>query len=345
MSPRCVSSTRLLGPVAGALLAAACGTDVPPIDQVKQDFESPSASVADKESVMTANAKRVAANPATTVAGNGAVFGQGLTAIGKARGLERIQASSMFASEIRQLKALVDGRKDWHLHAESASAPAACTDETAVNEAMLGLFADLLVGKDELTGSFSYEVDLGECTQILTGSMSVDGEIAVTKNSFTFTIEQHLSDACEKQGQMACVDGDFVIEVAASGDGAASSLSSVSFVSAWFAEATWQQDGQEVSAQTKGGLRLSASAAGGSMEYLFYFKTRDGVEKSFVMTIEVGADGAATLTIRGTDGELSCSVGVDGAGTCDGKSGAGAEFAWDATEHKKVATDEALLGF
>jgi len=321
---------------------AACGSDTPTIDQVKTEFENPSGSTSDKESLISANEKTSAATPATRVAGNGNVFSaSGLTAQGKALGIERLQGSRMFAREYRALSGFLDGSRELNLEEADASA---CKDKEELDGAVKELFVEAI-----LTGSgkanFSYNVDVSKCTGgEVTGNMAVEGTIELSENHMKFEISQTLTNVCETIGQKACVTGEFVMEIAANSDDG-NKVDTGSFTTAWFVDAEWDESGKRVTGQAKGGMRAKADGNTGaaSLEYLLWVKRKDGTEVTYVLKVAVDGEGNGTLEIRGKDGELVCTVKADGSGMCTAKDQAGsAEVTWTADEAKVVAENAEL---
>lgn len=328
-----------------SLAAAACGSDTPTIDEVKTEFENPSGSTSDKDSLISANEKSTAANPGTRIAGNGNVFGgAALTAQGKPLGIERLQASRLYSREYRMLSSFLEGKRELHLTEADASA---CKDQEELDGAVKELFVEaLLTGSG--SGSFSYSVDVAKCTGgEVTGAMDVSGEIELTDKSLIFNISQVLTNVCETTGQKACVTGEFALEMTALSDNG-SDVSTGTFTTAWFLDAEWDEDGKRVSGQAKGGMRATGdnNTGAASLEYLLWVKKKDGTEVTYVLKISVDGEGNGTLEIRGKDGELVCTVKADGSGMCTAKDGTStAEVSWSSDDAKVIATDAELMTY
>lgn len=320
-------------------------SDRPGIDEVKEHFENPTGSTASKSSVIAATGKQDASSAAQRVAGNGNAFGFGLTAVGKRQGLERLQARTVFDREIRELKAMIAGKQELALITETGDRDP-CVDEDEVSGAFGELALTLALGGSG-SADFSYEVDLEKCTNgEVTGTMSVDGEIELSKDSFRFFIEESLSNVCETVGEKACVDGEFAIEMAAEGDEMMNS-GSLDFITAWFVSASWDEAGIRKSAEAKGGIRLAANELNASLEILIYVVDTDGEEKSLVLRVSADADGNATIEIRGSDGSISCVINADGSGECvefvNGAAVMGEmKLSWTDIEAKEVENSESF---
>jgi hypothetical protein len=329
---------------AAAVTSFACA-DRPTIDQVKEHFENPTGATADKGSVIAATGKQDASSAAQRVAGNGAGFGFGLTAVGKQNGLERLQARTMFDKEIRQLKAIVAGKRELALSTEIGETDP-CVDEAAVNDAFGELIFSAALG-GSASADFSYEIDLDKCTNgKVTGTMSVEGEIELSEESFKFTIEEQLSNVCETTGEKACVDGEFAIEMAAEGDEMMNS-GSLSFVTAWFVDASWEEDGARLEAEAKGGIRLVADETSAQLEVLVFVVNADGSEESLVLRVTTNADGSGTIEIRGRDGSISCTINANGSGECveivNGAAVMGeTKISWTDIEAKEIESSESF---
>jgi len=327
--------------------AFACGGR-PTIEEVKTHFENPTGSTGDKTALISATGKQEASETAQRVAGNGNAFGGlGLTAVGKKQGLDRLQAGSLFARQLNQLKAFTEGKRELALNGNMGDTDA-CVDEDEVNSAFTELFfSSALNNGKSASADFSYTIDLNECTKgEVTGTMAVDGEIELTENSFRFLIEEELTDVCETVGQKACVDGEFAIEMATTGNTEQEEIRSLSFTTAWFVTAAWDEDGSRMSAEAKGGMRINADDTMAKLEVLMFVVDKDGTEVSLVLRVTVNADGSGTVEIRGTDGSLSCVINADGSGECvelvNGAAVMGeSKISWTEIEAKEVtASDE-----
>lgn len=326
------------------MILSACGGDRPSIDDVKQNFESPTGSSTDKSAVVSTNEKRTGSAPAHRIAGNGGGFGFGLTAHGKQRGLERLQAPRMFNREFQRVKYFLEGKQQQALSAAQSSADP-CVDDDAVEGALKSLFAEILLTGSG-SGSFKYDVDANKCSEgELTGTMTVKGKIEASKDSFKFSIEQTLTDVCEVGGEKACVTGEFLIEMEAKSENGGE-LGNASFVTAWFATASWDDDGTPVTAEAKGGVRIMADNTSASLEYLYYVKDKDGNEVTYVLRITANADGSGTLEIRCADSEISCTVAADGSGMCTAKDDSSKVVVeWTDAEAGAIAADESLMKY
>lgn len=119
-------------------------------------------------------------------------------------------------------------------------------------------------------------------------------------------------------------------------------LGSLEFITAWELNGQWNEDGAQRQASLRGALRLVASNTGGtdfgSIEYLFYVQTPDGTEASYILSITAessGPNGTATLEIRGSDGELTCTINSDGSGMCTGAF----DHTWTQEEYQGLSSD------
>lgn len=327
-----------------AISCVACSSR-PTIDTVNEHFANPTGSTSNKTQVIAATGKHDTSETAQRVAGNGGSFGFGLSAVGKFKGLERLQPRTMFSHEITKLRSLALGIEQSAL-VSGVEGSDPCVDEDALGRA----FAELSIGLGlggKGSGDFSYSVDLEKCTEgLVTGSMSVEGEIEISKTSFSFYVEQSLSDACETSGIEACVNGEFAIEMSAEGD-EMMQTGKLDFVTAWFVDTTWNENGNRLSAEAKGGIRLAADNEMAELEVLVFVVDANGDEKSFVLTVTANADGTASLTIRGSDGNLNCVVQADGAGECtEVLNGSvvmdGAQLQWSTLEAQEVRKSESF---
>ena len=331
-------------------MATACGSSAPTIDTVKENFENPTGSTNDRNAVIAANQKTTASGPATRLAGTGAGFGLGLTAVGKPVGIERLQVRRMFSNELRQLHGFVNGQGHQALLGELDGTGDNCGDDEAVQDAVKKLSLKLLTGGSG-KASFSYGADLAQCTGgELTGKMDVDGEIELSESKFRFLVKQGMNNVCEQGGDQACVTGEFVVEVAVQGglSGLGStSASSAQVLSSWFLNATWTEDGAAREAELKGGLQVSTSDDGSvSLEYLAFVMDDAGNEVSYVLSFNVAADGSGTFECRGADGSITCTLQADGSGACTATDSAGtAEFSWTASEADAVSATEEFIKY
>ena len=339
-----INLPRLLSIGAMAAFCVACSSR-PSIDKVNEHFANPTGSTSNKTQVIAATGKHDTSETAQRVAGNGSSFGFGLSAVGKFNGLERLQPRTMFSHEISKLRSLAMGIEQSAL-VSGVEGSDPCVDEDALGRAFTELSAGFLLG-GKGSGDFSYTIDLEKCTEgLVTGSMSVDGEIELSKTSFSFYVEQSLTDACETMGIEACVNGEFAIEMSAEGD-EMMQTGKLDFVTAWFVDTTWNEQGQRLSAEAKGGIRLAADNEMAELEVLVFVVDANGDEKSFVLTVTANADGTASLTIRGSDGNLNCTVQADGAGECtEFLNGSavmdGTQLQWSTIEAREVRQSESF---
>lgn len=299
----------LTATVAMTLGLVGCGgSNAPSIDTVKQDFTSPSGSTKDKASVAQAYSKQSNSSAASRVVGGGFVPG-GL--IAKPVGIEKLQARHMFAPLFEYLAARAKGVQVSGLRASQDAGWSCFTAED---------FSSASVSGDGTSGSFSFSKDLSTCTGgELTGNMSVDAEFEMDQaaGSFTYKMEEELSAVCETSGAKTCVTGTYVIEMEYGG------AETGAFFAGWFLDVTWEEDGAQKAMQTKGGLRLNSTATEQSLEYLVYVKDEAGAEHSLVFTVKVNGEGTTTITVRGTDGSIDCTIQADGSGSCTG------DLTWD----------------
>lgn len=298
-----------------ALGLAACGSNAPTVDQVKEDFNSPSGSTKSKQSVAGAYSKQSNSNTAASFAAGGfAGGGFGLTEK-RAGDVVRLTAINPF---INYMKARTVGVRGFNL---AEAQDASCFDPSSVSGS-----------GDASGGSFSVTVDLGACGDGATGTLTMDGEIEVdeTAGTFKFNVEATYDQVCTTD-PAACIDGSMVMESESSLTGTAS------FFAGWFFTIT--EDGKTY--ETKGGIRLDADGGTGaaSVEYLIYVKDENGQEVSLVLEATVDGQGNSTLKITGSDGSISCTANADGSGSCEG------DLSWDAAFVEGLESDEEFASY
>lgn len=326
-----------------ALSSAAIACGGPDIDQVKQDFESPSGSVTDKDAIVAANAKRDGSDPALSIAGGG-VPGFGLTAYGKSDAFKKLNVRRTWESNIRDFHQHWAAQNGIAVPARGAQVEdfgTGCDDSPEVQAAMEALWRDLvgdaLLGSKSASGSASYTLDLATCSEY-TGKISVDIEMKLSENSFSFKIDETFTNVCS--GDQECVTGDVNLEAAADAD-EAGQAGQLTFVTAWKLAASWLEDGVAKTASLKGGVRSLFNENGIDIEYLFYVTTPNGEEYSYVFKLVVDENGAR-WEIRGKNGSISCKVDENG-GECTGTDANGtATVAW--TKEEARALDASWFG-
>lgn len=333
-----------LGALTASFALTACGGG-PDIDQVRADFDNPSGSTKDKTGVMAANGKRDASESALNLATGVPGSAGGLTAAGKFPGIQKVAPRVLWEENLRNLynrKMAVEGQSLRVAQCQVPGGDAGCANSPEANEAYLKLLQQLGVdAENPLAGgsgnaSVSYTQDLGSCSGgDLTGTMEVSLEVTVETGKLSFTIEQEFSSACETEGAQTCIDGSFVMEASLTGtpEGGEGTFE---FLTAWVLDATWQENGAQLSASTKGGIRLAGGNGMFAIEFLIYCKDSNGEEVSYVLRYRVNADGSSVLEYKGADGELSCTVTADGNAQCTGS----AEMAWTDAEYVGVLSSD-----
>lgn len=329
------------------LFAVACGGG-PDLEQVKKDFQSPSGSVGNKESVVAANGKRDAGGPAIALAGGG-VPGAALTARGTGSALEELNAYRTFADRARSLNAaLRAGKKEQALRTSQATdIGARCSDSEVAREAYSEMLSDLFLDAinplgGDLNGSADYELDLSSCSEgQLTGRLAVEIEVTLAENRFAFKVTEDFDNVCELSGAEACVTGTLIMEAAA--DNTGSDASNFNFVTAWELDTRWNDNGTPREASVSAGLRIGSVQDGmnatTTVEYLFYVTPPDGDQVSYVFRLTADEMGNATFEIRGADGSLSCAIMPEG-GTCTSIGGDGtATLTWTRDEAAGLSSE------
>lgn len=283
-------------------VAACGGSDAPSIDQIKADFENPSGSTKDKQSVAGAYSKQNSSQGAAGFAAGGfAGGGFGLTAADtdKLAPFARFQPNRILAPALRA-RAM-----GYTYRGLSEAQTGACFTQ-----------ADLIggVSPGDTSGSFSSSKDLSTCAEGMTGTLSIDGEweVDTTAQSFRYKIEYTYANVCVTADNL-CIDGSMAMEMESGGS--TTGTANFSLIAGWFYTL---KEGTKTY-ETKGGMRLAANESGaGRFEYLVYVKDSSGNEVSLVISYETDGQGNAVLKIRGDDGSITCTVSADGSGACDG---------------------------
>lgn len=292
----------------------ACGGDK--IDQVRTDFASPSGSTANKDAVIAVEGQRSGASPAMGLAAGG-VPGA-LTAYGKSRPLEQVSVRQWESRAEQLFQAYAARRAGAEVQTQRAALVGqGCADSPEANAAFEEIWRefviDAAIGFGAASGDATYSVDVDACSDgELTGNLSIYLKIQASDDEVFFEVKQTM-DVCENSGAMACVDGETVMRATGSDDGGSASTSEV--LAYWDVKSSWQDDGVARNAQLKGGIRIAGSSNGmdatASIEYLFYVQGPDGQEFSYVWTLtaeSTGGNGMVTWTLRGADGEVSCTA-------------------------------------
>jgi hypothetical protein len=303
------------GLIPTAIMAAAisaCGGG-PDIDQVKKDFDNPSGSGKDKTGVIAASGKQdsTSSNGALGAAGGG-IPGFGLTAVGATK-LSKVNPLTIIRPHFPMGRAYSALRVNQFEDDEAFFGPGCVDNADELNEASAEIQAAILSGEDAEV-SFSIEIsDLSKCDSSLSGGMEISYELAREGGKMSIEAEASYDNVCDSESG-ACLDGAFVISGYANG-------SDSEMVMAWDLKATGpDDDGNEYTIETKGGIRMRSGAGGSSFEYLQYVKDSTGEEVSYVLKIGADAMGNATLEFRCRDGNLSCAVSTTtGAGACTGE--------------------------
>lgn len=330
-----------------SLSLIACGGG-PDIDQVKADFENPSGSTTNKDSVMSASSQANASGPVRALGASG-VPGQSLTARGKVRGFGEVETLNRYAPLAEQSYYRIMHNESRPLrtaqtiNGDCSNGEAERASEEIFNELALDA---VFGGGGSASGSASFSMDMGSCTEgRVTGKVDVDMEIEISDNEFYFRITEKLNNVCETDGEKACLNGTLLLEASATADmnGQAGELQ---FYVAWEVDGTWEEMGQARSASLKGGVRTIIGGDGmgmgyGSIEYLVYAIDKDGNEYSYVYRLTANWDGVGggngSLEIRGSDGTLSCEFTAEMV-TCTGSNGA-ADLTWTASEEVALSAE------
>jgi hypothetical protein len=294
-------------------LAACGGSKAPPIDQVKEDFNSPSGSTKDKQSVAGAYSKQSnSGSTAGLAVGGFAGGGFGLT------NSNDVWSRISVHHHMRQLARSKLGLRSYSL--SEAQDTSGC-----------GIPSDATASGGETSGSVSYTIDFSTCgASGVTGKMTVDGtyELDQAAGIFKYNVDETLEDVCSGG---VCVTGSISLESEFSFSNLGGTDSSASLVAGWFYTIT--EDGKTY--ETKGGLQLDAQGSGaGKFDYLVYVKDSSGAEVSLVISYESDANGNASIKIKGSDGEIACTVDAEGNGMCSG------ELSW--TDEEADTFGEAL---
>ncbi|MBI4820120.1 MAG: hypothetical protein HY791_27845 [Deltaproteobacteria bacterium] len=319
--------------LAGTLAVTACGGG-PDIDQVKADFDSPSGSVSDKSTMLKASESRDASNPALKVAGGSSAFtgGVGLT-MADAK-WSRLHPANLLKNHIANSIAMRGSPEKLAARRFGQADISADVDLSAG-----GCFnpADISgsgsVGTDgSAEGSFSFSMDLS-CVGG-TGSVDIDGEYEVSQTKLYYLVEETFADACFEGN---CVNGSLLVEMDAPEGlqiGLGGSGGSLKMLTAWDLTAKWTEAGASHEASTKGGMRVAASSTSGELEYLVYVNDGGGSEVTYVLKISANENGGS-LSYKGGNGEVNCTVMADGSGSCTGSG----ELSWTADEVAAAAAD------
>ncbi len=311
-----------------AIALTACGGG-PDVESAREHFKNPTGSTQNQAAVAASGGSLSLSNSAISVAGDG-IPGRGLTAEGKIKGFNQVSIRRLWERRGRALLDLSLGRTSQGLE-EANFSGAGCGDTPEAQQAYQDLIEDLTLssaiggalGSSSVSGSASYSLDLSTCSgSQLTGSASYEIKIEVSGDSASFTVKQGFDNVCTTDAEPECLSGSILMEASAT---SGLSSGSAEFITAWELEAT----AGAKSASLKGGVRVAATNDSGTLETLIFAKGPDGEEYSFVYTIKATAD-SATVTIRGSDGELSCSITNEGAtGMCTGPNGS---ITWTAEE-------------
>ena len=312
-----------------AFALSACGGG-PDLEQIRQDFENPSGSISNQQAVMAVSAKQQSAGPLEEITTT--IPGLGLTAPGRTSALTQLNPRFMWESRAHRLYAfLTQGRQRSAL--STAQVPMEC--EQAAEQALQELFSGASGSGDSFSGSASYELDLASCTDDLSGRVKVEVEVEASRDSFEMRVDEELENVCELNSEYeACVTGELVMEVTA--ESISSTSAQLAFIVGWELDGTWTDGGETRTASLKGGVRsqLSGSENSGriSVEFLFYVNDPGGEEYSYVLEVVAegnAAGGSLSWRLRGTDGEIECTIQSTGAGACSGTDG---QLSWTAED-------------
>lgn len=292
------------------LVACGGGLDV---DQVRGDLDSPSGSVSNQNAVMAVEAKRSGSGPALDLA-LGGVPGRALTAHGKGRlsqlSIRNWEVWAKLAHQAVQNQDMKIAKQAQGLVADT------CTNGPEAQAAYEDLVQDLLtdaIFDSTPNGSATFSVDLASCSDgELTGKMTIKLEMKLENDRFEFSVKETFENACEVSDVTACVTGEMLL--AAIAEDMANS-SSVELIYAWELAATWTEGGAARAANIGGGMRFLAEATQSTSlaayEILFYVTTPEGERYAYVWRLSAesnGMGGTVSWTLRGADGEISCSA-------------------------------------
>lgn len=312
-----------------ALALSACSESEPDLDRLRKDFNNPSGSTSNQEAVIAVSTKQQGAGPLEDL--TTAVPGLGLTASDRTTGLTQLNPRFMWESRARRLhEFLTLGRQ----RAALTTAQVSGTCDAAAEQALQELFANANPGDNSFSGSTSFALNLASCTDDLTGDVAISVEVEATQNSFEMTVTEELNNVCEvATAEQACVSGSLVMEVTGS---SLSTAAELSFLVGWELSGTWQDGGRTLFASLKGGVRskLTGSNNSGlfSVEFLFYVSDPSGEEYSYVLEVvaeDTAGAGSVSWKLRGSDGEIECSIQSTGAGMCTGPGG---QLSWTAEQ-------------
>jgi hypothetical protein len=340
-------------PATLSLALVACGGG-PDIEQIKADFNSPSGSVKSKDGMVAASGSLDASGSAVVVGGGG-VPGSSLTASGKNVGLWQINVRRTWEARARAVRDYINGKTTQAQALSEAQVDASgCDSSPEAQAAFEEAFGDVIIdglnplGGSKVSGSASYEQDFSACSNgELSGSAKVEVKIELEQQGdggrFAITVKYGLNNVCElTTDERACLDGTMIVEAEALGSG---ELGQLTFTSAWELSATWTEAGTERSASLKGGIRSFFEGDGetgsAKIEVINYVNSPEGGEWSYVWSFEGafnGLEGTATISCRGSDGEVSCTIDENG-GVCTGSDGSRVE--WTAADEQ--ALDEEWL--
>ncbi|MCB9639157.1 MAG: hypothetical protein H6727_09715 [Myxococcales bacterium] len=295
----------------------ACGQAPPPLEQVESDLKSPSGTVS---------------GPMISASYNGYLKGQvalKLDALNKYGQLpqfleiedgqapkvasmqEYLTRSGIPAAAVKAMMPYLPVNNDYSLRKISKNGELGTISQPQLT---IGCYSGDVIGFANIAngkGSAELSIDLG-CLKEGSGRVVLrfvaEGSSAGGKVRF----EVFLQNVCDTAGN--CVDGGMIYN-AMVGSGAADMLMSMYFKA---------KTAEGETAEVKQGMRISADASkrAGKLEVLTYARDVDGKEYSIVMGLQAQGD-LASFTIRGNNGEFSCSTSDAGkTGSCTATNGA-----------------------
>ena len=161
---------------------------------------------------------------------------------------------------------------------------------------------------------------------------SATATLAPTEGNETagrFTIDQQFTNVCETSGTKSCLNGAMLMELSAN-----STTGRFEFLTGWDFDAKWTEGNVQREASLKGGLRFGGTETTFALEMLVYVTTPDGKEWSYVLSFSGDDQGNGNFSIRGSDGELSCTISEESV-SCTGN----AELAWTLAEQSALSDD------
>lgn len=315
----------ILGAAFISIGLAACGGG-PDIEKAKADFANPTGKTSDKNGVIAAQGKQDASGSAMSASAGG-LPGFGLTAVGKGN-LAKASVTRLLVPQAERMRAIVQGTQMRNFALNIAQSEG-CGDDVA-GEALGADFAED-AADGSASGSFSFSIDYSACAGSgLTGSADYNVEFEIDQTKMYMLAEISMNAVCAGD---ECVTGSMAMELDGTFGGADGLGGGFQTLVAW--DLTSTHEGKEI--KSKGGIKMGFDDQASTIEILVYVNTADGEEWSYVLKATQNFDGAGSLEIRGSDGNLSCTWMADGSGQCSGDAGA---LEWTAEESEAIEDEE-----